>query len=77
MYGFLNRIRFRYTFGDRFDYCFSCLCCRNLSEDKRSYDVKKHYLFEKARRKLESELDIVKLVKSLRKLKTLTHAFLP
>lgn len=48
LYGFLNRIRFRYTLKDRFDYCFNCFCCRSPKDEKRDISAKKHYLFEKA-----------------------------
>ena len=75
LYGFLNRARLNYTFGDRLEYCFNCLCCRNLSEDKRALDLKRHYLFEKAQRKLHSDLDVVRIIKSLRKIKELTNSF--
>lgn len=48
LYGFLNRIRFRYTIKDRLDYCISCFCCRSPKDEKRDISAKKHYLFEKA-----------------------------
>jgi len=48
MYGFLNRIRFRYTLKDRFEYCINCFCCRSPRDEKRDSSSKKHYLFEKA-----------------------------
>ena len=77
MYGFLNRIRFRYTLKDRFDYCINCFCCRSARDEKRDSSSKKHYLFEKAELKLHNELDVVRLIKTLRKVKSLAHCLLP
>ena len=77
MYGFLNRIRFKYTLKDRFDYCINCFCCRSPRDEKRDSSSKKHYLFEKAELKLNNELDVVRLIKTLRKVKSLAHCLLP
>ncbi len=77
LYGFLNRIRFRYTNGDRLDYCFNCFCCRSPKDEKRDTSSKRHYLFEKAQLKLHNELDVVRIIKTLRKVKSLTHCLLP
>jgi hypothetical protein len=43
-----------------------CLWCRNLDKKKNNPKYKKHFYYEKAERKLQNELDIVTLLKSIR-----------
>lgn len=58
------------------EYLLKMMCCYSLGERRRNKNVKKHYLFEKAEEKFMNELDIVRLVKSLRKFKMLLQALL-
>jgi hypothetical protein len=50
-FAFLNRARFKYTFGHIFDYIFKCLCFRDLGDLRRERNYKEHFLFEKAEEK--------------------------
>ena len=68
-FAFLNRARFAYTFWDIIEYMLRCLCIRDTGDDRRTKGIKKHYLFEKAEEKFMNELDVVRIVKTLRKFK--------
>lgn len=68
----INRHRFNYRPRDILAYIFKCLCCRRKQTLRDSETNLKHFLFEKAEEKLESELDIITLLKSMRKLKLMT-----
>ena len=70
-FAFLNRSRFTYTSRDIFDYILKCLCIRSTNMLRREIAYKKHYLFEKAEEKFKNELDVVRIVKTLRKFKML------
>jgi hypothetical protein len=50
-----------------------CICIRNIGTkiERRKKNNKKHYLFEKAEEKFMQELDVVRIVKTLRKFKML------
>ena len=58
---------------DIFEYLLRCLCLRDIGEkDERSlHRNKRHFLFEKAEEKFMQELDVVRIVKTLRKFKML------
>ncbi|TNV82700.1 hypothetical protein FGO68_gene10121 [Halteria grandinella] len=75
-FAFLNRARFRYNPSDITEYILKCLCIRNSSYQRRLNSIKPHYLFEKAEDKFMNELDIVRVVRSLRKFKMLAQAML-
>jgi len=68
-FAFLNRSRFKYTLWDIFEYMVRCFCIRDLGDDRSSKSFKKHFLFEKAEEKFMNELDVVRIVKTLRKFK--------
>ena len=72
-FAFLNRERFDYTVRDIYIYFRRCLCLRSF-EDKKSMgsEFKKHYLFQKAEIKFAQDLDVVNIIKSLRKFKMVT-----
>jgi hypothetical protein len=70
-FAFLNRARFRYSIGSIFNYAIRCLCLRSLDDSRRERSVKRHFLFEKAEGKFMQELDVVRIVKTLRKFKML------
>ena len=75
-FAFLNRARFKYTIKNIIDYIMRCLCTRNLEDNRRDKNLKRHYLFEKAEEKFMQELDVVRIVKTLRKFKMLAQAML-
>ncbi len=68
-FAFLNRSRFRYSIWDILEYAIRCICIRDIGDDRRSKSYKKHFLFEKAEEKFMNELDVVRIVKTLRKFK--------
>ena len=72
-FAFLNRARFKYTLGNIFEYMIRCLCFRDIDdkEDRQLQHNKKHFLFKKAEEKFMQELDVVRIVKTLRKFKML------
>ena len=71
-FAFLNRARFSYTPMDIMIYCLKCLCFRDTGDNRRETGIKKHFLFEKAEEKFMNELDVVRIVKTLRKFKMLS-----
>lgn len=68
---FVNRMRFNYTLSLIFEYLTSCLCMRKLSRKRNHNRFKKHYLYQKGKEKLEEELDIVQLIKTMRRFRLL------
>jgi len=53
-----------------------CLCIRDLGDHRRDKNFKRHFLFEKAEEKFMQELDVVRIVKTLRKFKMFAQAML-
>jgi len=70
----LGRQRFEYTFKDIVMYLAHCLCLRTDDSFKDTHSLRKHFLFDKASNKFSSELDIVNIVKTLRKFKLFAQA---
>ena len=70
-FAFLNRSRFSYGLCDIFEYIFRCLMLRNVPDSRRDPSFKKHFLFEKAEERFKNELDVVRIVRNLRKFKML------
>ena len=68
-FAFVNRSRFSYSLYDMFEYLLLCLCIRSARRNKRMPSVKKHFLFKKSEEKFANELDVVKIVRTLRKFK--------
>jgi hypothetical protein len=75
-FAFLNRSRLDYTVADIWTYIMRCLCYRDTGDLRRERTYKKHFLFEKAEEKFNNELDVVRIVKTLRKFKMLAQALL-
>ena len=75
-FAFLNRSRFKYPLSSIFNYAFRCLCLRSINGDRRKRGYKRHFLFEKAEDKFMNELDVVRIVRTLRKFKMLAQAML-
>eukprot|EP00347_Sterkiella_histriomuscorum_P017701 403348330 len=73
---FLSRMRFNYTLKLIFDYVTRCMCFRNLSRQRNKQYYKKHYLYQKGEDKMNQELDVIQLVKTLRKFKLVAQAML-
>lgn len=62
--------------GMVFEYLFQCLCLKNLSRKKNRIIFKKHYMFKKAQVKLEEELDVISVIKTLKKFRLFIQAML-
>ena len=69
LFAFLNRTRFKYHANMIFAYFCRCFCLRNLYKNRRDDQYKTHYLFSKAEKKFRGELDVVRIVKTLRRYK--------
>ena len=48
-----------------------CFCLRDTEDNRKDPSIKKHFLFEKAEEKFKNELDVVRIVRTLRKFKML------
>lgn len=67
LYAFVLRKRFYYRLLDITKYVLCCFCLRNVEKNKSRKSYKNHYLYSKGEDKLKMELDIISLIKSLRK----------
>lgn len=79
----INRKRFKYSIGDIFKYILTCLCFRKLklkkyvgSIEEWEKSMKKHYQFNEGEDKLFDELDVISILKSIRRVKLLTQSLL-
>jgi hypothetical protein len=70
-FAFLNRQRFVYSLRDIFEYVLRCLCMRDTGDLRQRSAVKRHFLFEKAEEKFSQELDVVRIIRTLRRFKML------
>lgn len=75
----VNRRRFRYLGSDILAYLARCLCIRSLKHTKFKgtreeweLSMKHHYHYKEGEDKLYDELDVVSLLKSMRRVKLLT-----
>jgi hypothetical protein len=75
-FALVNRSRFRYSTKHIIEYVLRCLCLRDLEEQKDRMSIKRHFLFQKAEEKFMQELDVVRIVKTLRRFKMLSQALL-
>lgn len=75
-FAFLNRARFKYTINDIIENGLRCLCVRDVEGNRREKSFKKHFLFDKAEEKFMQELDVVRIVKTLRKFKMFAQAMM-
>ena len=76
LFAFVNRKRFNYTPKKLVQYFCRCFCLRDLKKNKNLKTHSDHYLFEKAEQKFRNELDVVRIVKTLRRYKMLAQAML-
>jgi len=74
--GIIERKRFTYSSSDIFHYLKLFLCCRDLSKHRRNPRIQKHFFFEKAENKLQKELDVINLLKSMRNMKLVAQVLL-
>ena len=78
LFPFINRTRFKYTVFDIVNYMIRCFCLKSLNhrmiESTNLY--KKHFLFHKASNRIMQELDVVRIVRALRRFKMFTQALL-
>lgn len=79
----INRKRFIYSGLDIILYMVRCLCLRSVKdhkkqESKENWDksYSHHYYFRKGVYKLQEELDVVTMLKSMRRVKLLTSTLL-
>lgn len=72
----LSRERILYSISNIFSYMLNCLCCRRPVSYKGNERLKPHYLFKKAAEKYKKELDIVNIVKTIRRFKLFAQAML-
>ena len=79
----INRTRFYYTWFDALEYLVRCLCIRKvrfskakMTKEEWSETVRKHYLFQKGSIKLAKELDVIAILKALRRVKLLTQTLI-
>jgi hypothetical protein len=68
----MKRENFKYSMRYILESIMRCFCLRNLSTVRKDPRANKHFKFDKAKTKLNNELDAVKILKSLRQLKLLT-----
>ncbi|CDW79323.1 UNKNOWN [Stylonychia lemnae] len=72
----LTRKRFKYTFYQMISYISNCIFLRKKKHLKNSPTTIQHFLYHKANQRLEQELDVVNLVRSIRKLRLLAKVIL-
>ncbi len=78
----VHRRRFNYTGRDIAEFVLRCICFRKKKsrdyEDKELWvkDIKKHYLFDKGVNKMNHELDVLNLLRTMRKVKLLSQTLL-
>jgi len=71
----LRRSTFKYSIKHVCSYIFCCLAGRKTAV-RENPKFTRHRLFEKGERKLEKELDVVTLIRSIRQLKLISRALL-
>lgn len=72
----LRRKLFIYGYKEIVHYVSQCMCIRKLKKLSSSLYQKKHFLYSKGMHKLEKELDILNLVKSIRELRLMASVLL-
>jgi hypothetical protein len=77
----IKRKRFRYSYKEIIEYLLQCICLRKLKKPNPEESIDKspnnvNDLFEKGNKKLGRELDIVNLVRAIRKLRLMAEVLL-
>jgi len=67
----LLRTRFRYGYREIIDYLTKCMCLRNAMRVNSTLS-KSHLMYGKGNNKLERELDVVNLIRSIRALRLMS-----
>ena len=65
----LARTRFFYSYSQVFEYLAKCLCIKRFNLHRKNKKNKRHFYYKKADKKLGQEMDILNLIRSIRKLK--------
>ncbi|CDW83701.1 UNKNOWN [Stylonychia lemnae] len=73
----LLRKNFRYGYKLVIDYLVKMVCCKSNKKLKTSSSYKSHLKYIKGNERLEQELDVVNLLKSIRQMKSLVNFLLP
>ncbi|CDW86714.1 UNKNOWN [Stylonychia lemnae] len=74
---FIHRASFTYGLKRMIEYVVKCICLKKSQKLRKDPQGKVHYLYKKGEKKLKGELDVIQLLKSLRKFKLLQQAMLP
>jgi hypothetical protein len=76
----VNRKRFMYTVSDIVSYVLNCICLRKIkfrkfsgSKEEWRKTMKKHYQYDEGEDKLQDELDVVTLLKTIRRVKIISN----
>jgi hypothetical protein len=76
----VNRKRFMYTVKDIVSYVLKCICLRRIkfrkfrgSKEEWRKTLKKHYQYDVGEDKLQDELDVVTLLKTIRRVKIISN----
>lgn len=72
----LLRTRLTYGYKEIFHYLFKCRCCLGLKRQSSSLFDKRQVLFQRGHEKIERELDVINLVKSIRQLRLMSQYLL-
>ena len=62
----LLRERFSYGYKELVHYLSNCYCIRRPNKESTDHKIKKHILYKTGSKKLEKELDVVNLIRSIR-----------
>ncbi|TNV84725.1 hypothetical protein FGO68_gene11045 [Halteria grandinella] len=72
----LLRARFNYGYREIFHYVLKCKCVRGKTRQYSSMIDRRQKLYSKGNSKLEKELDVLNLVRSIRKLRLMSYVLL-
>ena len=76
----VNRKRFMYTVKDIVNYVLNCICLKRIkfrkykgTKEEWRKTLKKHYQYDEGEDKLQDELDVVTLLKTIRRVKIISN----
>ena len=76
----VNRKRFIYTVKDIVSYVLNCICLKRIkfrkykgTKEEWRKTLKKHYQYDEGEDKLQDELDVVTLLKTIRRVKIISN----
>ena len=73
----MARTRIYYSYQRIVDYLIKCLCLRRFKVHRKNKKDKIHFYYHKAEKKLGQEMDILNLIRSIRKLKMMAKIIFP